>query len=133
MQDSSHLDRSRRRALAGLGLLAVGAVACGRRVPESEEPVVNLYNWYDYLAPQVLRDFQATTGILPRYDAFDSNQTLEAKLLAGRSGYDVVFPSAATLQRLSRAGLFQPLDRARLPHHENLDARLLARLAAYDP
>jgi putrescine transport system substrate-binding protein len=108
------------------------ATACGRRERTGDEPVVNLYNWYDYLSSQVLRDFQSSTGILPRYDAFDSNQTLEAKLLAGHSGYDVVFPSAATLQRLSHAALFQPLDRARLPHYANLDARFLAHLAPYD-
>lgn len=94
---------------------------------------MNLYNWYDYLAPDVLKAFEARTGIVARYDTFDSLQTLEAKLLAGRSGYDVVFPSAATLRRLGAAGVFQPLDRARLPSYRNLDARFLDRLAAYDP
>lgn len=130
-EDSSHRRYSRRSALA---LLAAGALtSCGRRGADREsERVVNLYNWYDYLAPQVLEDFTARTGIAVHYETFDSNQTLEAKLLAGSSGYDVVFPSAATLRRFGRAGVLQPLDRTQLPHLGNLDPLFVQRLADYD-
>lgn len=131
---------TRRRALSTLAAVAL-LPGCGRRAadgravdgPAAEEPVVNLYNWYDYFGADVLTAFEAATGIRARYDTFDSNQTLEAKLLAGRSDYDVVFPSAATLQRLSAAGAFAALDRSQLPNYPNLDERFLARLAPYDP
>lgn len=121
---------SRRRSLGLMGASVL--TACSRRGTPAER-VVNLYNWYDYLSPKLLQDFQARTGIVPRYDTFDSNQTLEAKLLAGHAGYDVVFPSAATLRRLNAANVFQPLDRPRLSHHANLDPLFLQRLTAYDP
>lgn len=132
-QDSSRFPVSRRGALAGLAALgATSLSACARHDAARTEAVVNLCNWYDYLAPEVLREFEQRTGIVPRLDTFDSNQTLEAKLLAGHSGYDVVFPSAATLQRLAGAAVFQPLDRTRLPHYPNLDPVFLAKLADYD-
>jgi len=118
--------------VAGLGAAGLLA-ACGGQRAAREENVVNLFNWYDYLAPDVLKDFEARTGIVPRYDTFDSVQALEAKLLAGRSGYDVVFPSAATLHRLAAAGVFQPLDRMRLAGYGNLDTKFLERLSPYDP
>jgi putrescine transport system substrate-binding protein len=122
----------RRSVLAGLAAgLAVAGCGRGASQPESGR-VVNLYNWYEYLGNDVLQGFETGTGIRARYDTFDSNQTLEAKLLAGHSGYDVVFPSAATLQRLAAAGAFQALDRTRLPNYGNLDPRFLARLTAYD-
>jgi len=119
----------------GLIVLALAAAlllsACGRGAPEQR--VVQVYNWYDYLDPQVLRDFEARTGIRVGYNVFDSNDTLEAKLLAGHSGYDVVFPSAAYLQRLARTGVFAPLDTGQLSHRANLDPALMQKLAGYDP
>lgn len=117
-------------------------VACQRAAPPaatttapaaSEERVVNVYNWYDYIEPGLLKQFEARTGIRVRYDVFDSNNTLEAKLLAGHSGYDVVFPSGAFLNSLLPAGVFRALDRSRLPHWSNLDPDILARLAVADP
>ena len=97
------------------------------------QDVVNIYNWTDYIAEDTLAEFQQASGIKPVYDVFDSNETLEGKLLAGNSGYDVVVPSNHFLGRQIRAGVFQKLDRARLPHWNNLDPQLLERLQANDP
>jgi putrescine transport system substrate-binding protein len=98
-----------------------------------EEPVLNVYNWSDYIDPQVLEDFQKETGIKVRYDVFDSNEVLETKLLTKNSGYDVVVPSAYFLERQIQAGVFRKLDKAKLPNLANLDPALLANAAAHDP
>ena len=97
------------------------------------QAVVNIYNWTDYIAENTLADFQQATGIKPVYDVFDSNETLEGKLLAGNSGYDLVVPSNHFLGRQIKAGVFQKLDMARLPNWGNLDPGLLARLQVNDP
>lgn len=96
--------------------------------------VVNVYNWADYIDPGAIERFQRETGIAVRYDVYDSVETLEGKLLAGRSGYDVVVPtSEPTFSRLIRAGALQPLDRARLPHWAGLDPALMRRVESSDP
>ncbi len=102
-------------------------------VRPTEESVVNVYNWYDYISPDVLRQFTAQYGIKVNYNVFDSNKTLEAKLLAGHSGYDVVFPSGAYLESLTAAGVFRPLDKSLLPGLKNMDPNIMRRLAAHDP
>ncbi|MFF7709247.1 extracellular solute-binding protein [Pseudomonas sp. NPDC007930] len=96
-------------------------------------PTVSIYNWTDYIGPTTLADFQAATGIAPVYDVFDSNETLEGKLLAGRTGYDVVVPSNHFLGRQIKAGAFRPLDRAKIPNWKNLDPALMKRLELNDP
>ena len=125
-----------------LAVLAVLVAACGRQVPAptagnaadgAAAPVVNVYNWADYVAPGVLDEFTAATGIRVNYDTYDSQEMLETKLLAGRSGYDVVVVSAHFLERLVPAGVFLELDPAWLPSRGNLDPGLMARLAQYDP
>ncbi len=95
--------------------------------------VVNFYNWSDYIDPTVLDDFSKATGIKVRYDTFDSNDTLEAKLLAGKSGYDVVVPTGYFLARQIAAGIFQKLDKSRLPNLVNAWPEIANRLAVYDP
>jgi putrescine transport system substrate-binding protein len=95
--------------------------------------VVHFYNWSDYVDPAVLKEFTRETGIEVVYDTFDSNDVLETKLLAGRSGYDVVVPTAYFLERQIRAGIFQRLDRGKLPHLANVWPEIAKRLAAYDP
>ena len=95
--------------------------------------MLNVYNWSDYVDPQVLQDFTKETGIKLRYDTFDSNDTLEAKLLAGKSGYDIVVPTAYFLERQIKAGLFQKLDKAKLPNLTNVWPQIAQRLATYDP
>jgi len=98
-----------------------------------QQRVVNFYNWSDYIDPTVLDDFTKETGIKVRYDTFDSNDTLEAKLLAGKSGYDVVVPTAYFLARQITAGVFQKLDKSKLPNLVNAWPQIADRLAIYDP
>jgi putrescine transport system substrate-binding protein len=95
--------------------------------------IVNVYNWSDYIDPTVLADFTKETGIKVRYDTFDSNDTLETKLLAGKSGYDVVVPTGFFLERQIKAGVFQKLDKSKLPNLANLWPEIAQRLAVYDP
>jgi putrescine transport system substrate-binding protein len=117
-------------------LLVAGCGPSGTVQPPpvgSEEKVVNVYNWYDYIEPKVLERFQARYGVTVRYNTFDSNDTLEARLLVGHSGYDVVFPSAAYLEYMIAAGVFRPLDKVRLPNLANMDPAIMQRLAAHDP
>jgi putrescine transport system substrate-binding protein len=100
---------------------------------EAAERVVNVYNWSDYVAPSVVESFTKETGIRVRYDTFDSNDTLETKLLAGKSGYDVVVPTAYFMERQIKIGIFQKLDKTKLPNLANMWPEISARLAAYDP
>lgn len=123
-----------------LGLLGAVLGGCGASTPSrttpgaaSAERVVNVYNWYDYVKPELLRQFQTQTGIQVHYDVFDSNETLAAKLLAGHSGYDVVFPSSSYLQMLQRAGAIGVLDKSGLPNLANMDPVLMGELARHDP
>lgn len=94
---------------------------------------VHVYNWSDYISETALSDFKARHGIHVVYDVFDSNETLEGKLLAGRSGYDVVVPSDHFLARQVQAGVFQKLDRSQLPNWSNLEAHLMKQVATNDP
>lgn len=114
-------------------IAALIAGAAGAADDPARSRIVNVYNWSDYIEPTVLDDFTRETGIAVRYDTFDSNDTLETKLLAGRSGYDVVVPTGNFLQRQIRAGAFQMLDKARLPHLAAAWPLINGRLAAYDP
>ncbi|MBI4275173.1 MAG: polyamine ABC transporter substrate-binding protein [Rhizobiales bacterium] len=124
-----------RRALVTLALslafLAGGAKAA--LAQQAKARVVNVYNWSDYIDPKVIEDFTKATGIKVKYDTFDSNDMLDTKLLAGKSGYDVVVPTAYFLQRQINAGIFQKLDRAKLPNLGNIWPEIATRLAAYDP
>ena len=118
------MNTSIRAGLAGL-MMASALVACGQKKNEApaeaaqapaaaasaEEKVVNVYNWSDYIDPAVLEQFTAETGIKVNYDVFDSNEVLETKLLAGNTGYDVVVPTAAFMERQIKAGVFRKLDR----------------------
>ena len=98
----------------------------------AQEKVVNVYNWSDYVDPQVLKDFEAETGVKVRYDVYDSNDTLEAKLLAGKSGYDVVVPTQYYMARQLQAKLLRPLDKTKIPNLSKLDPAQMERLAKYD-
>ena len=95
--------------------------------------VLNLYIWSDYLAPDTLPAFEKQTGIKVNASYFDANETLETKLLAGSSGYDVVVPTASYFERQIKAGVYLTLDKARLPNLKNMDAQLMARVAQHDP
>jgi putrescine transport system substrate-binding protein len=93
---------------------------------QADDKVVHVYNWSDYIAPDTLKNFQAATGIKVTYDVYDSNEVMEAKLLAGGSGYDVVFPTAQPFaERQIKAGLYQKLDKSKLDNYGNLDPAIL--------
>jgi putrescine transport system substrate-binding protein len=112
------------------------AAAGGAAAPAAagaEEKVVNVYNWSDYIDPAMLEKFTAETGIKVNYDVFDSNEVLETKLLAGNTGYDVVVPSASFLERQIKAGVFQKIDRSKIPNWSNLDPEILQRISLHDP
>ncbi len=99
----------------------------------AEEKVLNLYNWSDYFAPDTLAQFQKETGIKVRYDSYDSDETLQAKLLTGNSGYDLVWPSNDFMAKQIEAGAFRKLDKSRLSNLRNLDPALLKLMARSDP
>src|SRR5664279_5036292 len=115
----------------------VAAIAAALALPSpaarAEERSVNFYNWSNYMAPGVLEDFTRETGIKVVYDTFDANETLETRLLAGKSGYDVVVPTAYFLQRQIQAHVFQKLDKSKLPNLANAWPEVTKRLAIYDP
>ena len=118
---------------AGLGVAVAVLIALAGPAPAQRERFVNVYNWSDYIEPTVLDAFTRDSGIKVRYDTFDSNDTLETKLLAGKSGYDVVVPTAYFLERQIKAGVFQKLDKSKLPNLVNAWPVIARQLAAYDP
>ena len=100
---------------------------------QAEDKVVNIYNWSDYIDDSILTDFTKETGIKVVYDTFDQNETLETKLLAGKTGYDIVVPTAYFLQRQIKAGVFQKLDKSKLTNISNMWDTVQQRIATYDP
>ncbi len=94
---------------------------------------LNVYNWSDYIGETTIDDFQKATGITVRYDVYDSNETLEAKLMAGNTGYDIVVPSGSFLGRQIQAGVYQEIDKSKLKNYGNLDPQILQALEPFDP
>lgn len=132
---SAHLPARRRRAgavaLALAGLLAASAMPA---LAQPAKRVLNINNWADYIGPGVIQDFEKATGIQVRYDAnVESNETLHARLVAGKTGYDIVVPGAHFAARQIQGGLLQPLNRELLPNWKNLDPAILEKLAQSDP
>lgn len=144
------MTNSIRAGLVGL-VAAVALAGCGKKAEQAapsaepaaapaaaapastEEKVVNVYNWSDYVDPKMLEAFTKETGIKVNYDVFDNNEVLQTKLLAGNTGYDVVVPSASFLELQIKAGVFRKLDRSKLPNWKNLDPAILERVAKHDP
>jgi putrescine transport system substrate-binding protein len=116
-----------------LAAAIAAALALPSLTARAQERTVNFYNWSNYVAPGVLEDFTRETGIKVVYDTFDANETLETRLLAGKSGYDVVVPTAYFLQRQITANIFQKLDKSKLPNLVNAWPEVTKRLATYDP
>jgi putrescine transport system substrate-binding protein len=112
---------------------AAPATPAPAAVVTDAEKVLNVYNWSDYIEASVVPEFEKETGIKVNYDVFDSNEVLETKLLAGRTGYDIVVPSASFLERQIKAGVFQKLDKSKLPNLKNVDESIAARIAKHDP
>jgi putrescine transport system substrate-binding protein len=136
-----HRRQRQRRACLSVGaacnaiclVFAAAAVLFSGFAGAQKQRVVNYYNWSDYQDPTVLDAFTKETGITVRYDTFDSNDTLEAKLLAGQSGYDVVVPSAYFLSRQIKARIFRRLDKSKLPNLKYVWPEIAKQLAFYDP
>lgn len=115
-------------------LLTLAATLLLLPVLAAAQPVLTIFNWTDYVDPAAIERFERERGIRVRYDVFDSLETLEGRLSAGRSGYDIVVPtSEPSFARLVRAGALMPLDRSRIPNWRNLDAALMARVESVDP
>jgi putrescine transport system substrate-binding protein len=121
---------------AALVLTACGTGAVpgndGTAVADAEK-ILNVYNWSDYIDPSVVPAFEKEFGIKVNYDVFDSNEVVETKLLSGKTGYDVVVPSASFMQRQIQAGVFQKLDKSLLPNLKNLDPDITHRIEVMDP
>ncbi len=100
---------------------------------QEEEKVLNVYNWSDYIAEDTLKNFEKETGIKVRYDNFDNNEIVHAKLVAGKTGYDVVVPSSYWAKIQADGGLLMKLDKAKIPNLKNLDPSLQEQLAKLDP
>jgi putrescine transport system substrate-binding protein len=120
------------RLLAVAACLAAALLAsAAHSAPEPK--VLNIYNWSDYIADDTLKNFEKETGIKVNYDNYDTNEILHGKLVAGKTGYDIVVPSAHFAKMQIEAGLFQKLDRSKLTNWGNLDPALLALMAKVDP
>lgn len=120
--------------LLALASLLVPSVLALSAAPAAAQGSVNVYNWSDYIAEDQLKDFAKSTGIKVNYTTYDSNEILDAKLKTGKSGYDVVVPTASPFfVRQLQANLFTPLDRSKLKNWSNLDPEIMAALAKYDP
>ena len=113
-----------------LALSLMGAMAGGA---QAADKVLHVYNWSDYIAPDTIANFEKESGIKVVYDVFDSNETLEAKLLAGKSGYDIVVPSNNFLAKQIKAGVYQELDTSKLSNYSNLNTSLLKAVSVSDP
>ena len=116
------------KTLLALSLMGVVATAA-----QADDKVLHVYNWSDYIAPDTVAKFEKESGIKVVYDVFDSNETLEAKLLAGKSGYDIVVPSNNFLAKQIKAGVYQELDKSKLPNWKNLNESLLKAVSVSDP
>ena len=113
--------------------IAIGALLAASPAFAQEEPVLNVYNWSDYIAEDTIANFEAETGIKVNYDVYDNNEIVDAKLLAGNSGYDIVVPTGNFLERQVQAGLLLPLDKSKLTNLGNLDPAVMAVAAEHDP
>jgi len=126
---------------------AAGLVACGKKeeaavsasatasapAAAAEEKVLNIYNWPDYIAADMVANFEKETGIKVNYQTFESNEALQAKLVVGNTGYDIVVPGSVFAKSQIEAGLLLKLDKAQIPNAANLDAALMAKLDNVDP
>ncbi|WP_028629086.1 polyamine ABC transporter substrate-binding protein [Metapseudomonas resinovorans] len=117
----------------GKTLLAITLAGAVAGMAQADDKVLHVYNWSDYIAADTVEKFTKETGIKVVYDVFDSNETLEAKLLAGKSGYDIVVPSNNFLAKQIKAKVYQPLDKSKLPNWKNLDPNLLKTVEVSDP
>jgi len=121
------------KRLSIIANLAALCLAAGAARAQQEEKVLNIYNWSDYIADDTIANFEKETGIKVRYDNFDSNEILHAKLLVGGSGYDIVVPSSYWARMQIQGGLLARLDKKQVPNLKNIDPGVAAELARFDP
>jgi len=120
-------------SLQSFGVLAALALLSSGPMAQEEEKVLNIYNWSDYIAEDTIKNFEKETGITVRYDNFDNNEIVHAKLVAGKTGYDVVVPSSNWAKLQIDGGLLRKLDKSQIPNLKNLDPSVQAQLARMDP
>ncbi len=123
----------RKLGMAVAAVTAAMALALPVHVEAAEEKVLNIYNWSDYISDDAVKNFEKETGIKVRYDVFDNNEILNAKLVAGKSGYDIVVPTAQWARLQIDAGLLRKLDKSKLSNIGNLDPAIQAKLSKIDP
>lgn len=121
-----------RRLSAVLGL-SVLLLATAVSLAAAEDKLVRIFNWSNYIDSTVLAEFEKSSGIKVVYDTYDTNEILETKLLAGKTGYDLVFPTGNFLARQISAGIFRPLDRSKITNWDKLDPAIMKLVAQYDP
>jgi putrescine transport system substrate-binding protein len=122
------------KSVLGSALAAAGlALACSSVSAQEEEKILNIYNWSDYIAEDTIKNFEKETGIKVRYDNFDNNEIVHAKLVAGKTGYDIVVPSSNWAKLQIDGGLLRKLDKSLIPNLKNLDPAVLAALGKMDP
>ena len=124
-------------------LCALALTACGKKEespkaaaaagPQAEAKILNIYNWPDYITEDMVSNFEKESGIKVNYQTFENNEVLQAKLIAGNSGYDIVVPGAVFAKSQIEAGLLQPLDKSKIPNLANLDSAIMAKLDSVDP
>jgi len=128
---------ARPAAIATLAAVAAAVSACGTgsgKTPAAREgKELRIYNWADYIGNNTIADFESETGIKVIYDTYDADETIEAKMMAGDAGYDLVSTSTDYFSRQIKAGIYRPLDKALLPNWKNLDPHILAIEALADP
>jgi putrescine transport system substrate-binding protein len=98
----------------------------------AEDKALNIYNWSDYIAKSTIPGFEKQTGVKVKYDVYDSDDTLQAKMLTGRAGYDVVAPTSNFMAKQIEAGIYQKLDKSKIPNLANLDKALMAKIQDAD-
>ncbi|MFN6060275.1 MAG: extracellular solute-binding protein, partial [Burkholderiales bacterium] len=124
---------------------ALAVAACGKKeepaavapapaaAVNAEEKVLNIYNWPDYVAKDLVANFEKETGIKVNYQTFENNEGLQAKLVAGNTGYDIVVPGSVFVKAQIDAGLLKKLDKSQIPNYKNLDTSLMSKLTSVDP
>lgn len=114
-----------------------GALTCAAMLTPlaamAKDTQLNVYNWSDYIAKDTIPNFTKQTGIKVKYDNYDSDDTLQAKLLTGRSGYDIVVPTSNYAGKQIAANIFAPLDKSKLPNLKYLDPDLMKLVEGADP
>ena len=129
----SRLRAFNRAVLLAMAMAIAIAAAWGVQSASAEEKRLFIYNWTDFIGRDTIAEFEKETGIKVVYDVYDSEETMDARLLAGSAGYDVVVASTEYFGREIKAGVYIPLDRSKLPNWKNLDPRILAIQTAHDP